>query len=242
MIVDADKIVSDTLSVFFKSEIQRKKFSELTEFVSEEDYREIHSKFLVPLNVKIDCDLFLKEITQYSDFFEQWGTEHTHLPRYGIALVNQDGTLKSKDPINGSLYEWNVRYPNSPIIESDCKTSTPVMNLDSLTPLKCFDGYWFRSNIFKWGQGAEFKPHIDSIIPSPWLRLWGTTDAENTEVRCWNPKTKTMKSITGIESGRLYLIDTSQVHDAVSHDEVYQFFLSVSPTALNIIKELLCRP
>ncbi len=51
-----------------------------------------------------------------------------------------------------------------------------------------------------------------------------------------------MKSITGIESGRLYLIDTSQVHDAVSHDEVYQFFLSVSPTALNIIKELLCRP
>jgi len=242
MIVDAEKIISDTLKVFFNTNEQKKKFSELTDYVTEEEYKKLHKDFLVPLTTKIDCDLFLKEIAEYSNFFEQWGTEHTHLPRYGLALVNQDGILKSNDPINGSLYEWNVRHPDIPIIESDCKTPTPVMSLTSLKPLSDFDKYWFRSNIFKWGAGAEFKPHIDSIIPSPWLRLWGTTHAESTEVRCWDSKTKTMKSITGLESGRIYLIDTSQVHDAISHEEVYQFFLSVSPKALNIVKELLCRP
>lgn len=238
MIVDAEKIISDTINVFFKSEAQHKKFSSLTEFVSIEEYNKLHTSFLNPLNIKIDCNLFLKEIRTFSNYFEQWGTEHTHLPRYGLALVNQDGMLKSKDPINGSLYEWNMRYPDNPIIESDCRAPTPVMKLESLKPLNCFHDKWYRSNIFKWGENAEFKPHIDAIVPSPWLRLWGTTDAENTEVRCWDPVTREMKSITGIESGRIYLIDTSQVHDAVSHSEVYQFFLSVQPNAVNTIKEL----
>jgi len=242
MIIDAEKIISDTLKVFFNTEEQKKKFNEINEYVTEEEYKKLHKNFLVPLDIKIDCDLFSNEIVEYSNFFEQWGTEHIHLPRYGLALVNQDGILKSKDPINGSLYEWNVRHPTNPIIESDCKIPTLVMTMSSLKPLECFNQYWFRSNIFKWGEGAEFKPHIDSIIPSPWLRLWGTTDAENTEVRCWDPETKKMKTISGIESGRIYLIDTSQVHDAISHKEVYQFFLSVSPKALNIVKELLCRP
>jgi hypothetical protein len=149
--------------------------------------------------------------------------------------------LKSKDPINGSLYEWNMRYPDLPIIESDCRVPTPVMTMESLRPLRCFDGQWYRSNIFKWGEGAEFKPHIDAILPSPWLRLWGTSDAENTNVRCWDAQTRTMKTVSGIESGRIYLIDTSQVHDATSCKEVYQFFLSVRPSAVNIIKDLSWR-
>lgn len=238
MIVDADKIISDTLKVFFKSEAQQKKFSSITEFVSEQEYRDLHKEFLTPLAIKIDCDLFSKEINTFSNYFEQWGNEHTHLPRYGLALVNQDGMLKSKDPINGSLYEWNMRYPDTPIIESDCRVPTPVMKMESLKPLQPFSDQWYRSNIFKWGKDAEFKPHIDSVVPSPWLRLWGTSDAANTEVRCWDPVTKKMKTLEGIETGRVYLIDTSLVHDAISHSEVYQFFLSVRPTAVNIIKDL----
>jgi len=240
MIVDAEKIISDTVKVFFSSEEQKKKFSELDQFISIEEYNKIHTDFLVPLDIKIDCELFLQEIKNYDNLFEQWGNEHTHLPRYGLALVNLDGKLKTKDPINGSLYEWNVKNSSNPIIESDCKIPTPVMNMQSLKPLEHFNNYWFRSNILKWGNTAEFKPHIDSIVPSPWLRLWGTTDADNTEVRFWDHQTKTMKAIQGIESGRIYLIDTSKVHDAVSRKEVYQFFLSVSPAALNIVKELIC--
>jgi hypothetical protein len=242
MIVDVEKIISDTKEVFSKSQVQRQKFSEITEYVSEKDYQELHTDFLTPTNIKIDCQLFVKEIEYYREHFEQWGTQHTHLPRYGLALVNQDGLIKNNDPINGSLYEWNVRFPNNPIIESDCRAATEVMQLTSLNNLKVFNGHWCRSNIFKWHTQAEFKPHIDTVIPSPWIRLWGTTDPDGVEIR-YARKSGELIKVTNIEAGRIYIIDTSLVHDAVSrNDSVYQFFLSVLPSSINILKELSCRP
>jgi len=241
MIVDTEKIISDTLAVFSKSEAQKKKFSEIKSYVSKEDYKILHKDFLTPLPIKIDCKLFFKEIEQYSRHFEQWGTEHTHLPRFGLALVNQDGVLKKQDPINGSLYEWNVKYPDNPIIESDCLVPTEVMTLESLKVLNVFEGHWCRSNIFKWNNSAEFKPHIDTVVPSPWIRLWATTDPDYIDVRYANSQGELVK-VKDIEAGRLYIIDTSIVHDAISYsDEVYQFFLSTLPSAINILKDMTCR-
>jgi hypothetical protein len=241
MIVDVKKIVADTLQVFSKSSVQRKKFSEIQSWVSDQDYQELHKSFLTPLSIKIDCEQFKKEIQKYKDHFEQWGTQHTHLPRYGLALVNQDGILKKKDPINGSLYEWNMKYPDNPIIETDCLTPTEVMNLECMKPLRVFDGHWARSNIFKWHSYADFKPHIDTVIPSPWIRLWATTDSENLDIRFANKFGELIK-VDNIEAGRIYIIDTSIVHDAASRgDDVYQFFLSVLPSSINILKELTCR-
>jgi hypothetical protein len=237
--IDPEQIISDTRNVFFQSESQRKKYSQITKFVSYEDYLSLHTDFLTPLSIKIDVDLFHKEIIKFNSHFEQWGSEHVHLPRSGIALVNQDGILKSQDPINGSLYEWNKKFPDCPIIESDCTTPTEVMQIDSLRPLEIFKNCWFRSNILKWQEGAEFKPHIDTILPSPWLRLWGTTNAENLEIRCWDTEKKQMHAVQNIESGRIYLIDTSRVHDAVGHGNVHQFFLSVSPDSIRKIQSLL---
>jgi hypothetical protein len=95
--------------VFFQSEFQRKKYSQIKKFVSDADYLSLHTEFLTPLDIKIDVDLFHEEIVKFNSHFEQWGSEHTHLPRSGIALVNQDGILKNQDPINGSLYEWNKK-------------------------------------------------------------------------------------------------------------------------------------
>jgi hypothetical protein len=237
--IDPEQIISDTRTVFFQSESQRKKYSQITKFVDNENYISLHRDFLTPLSVKINVELFHKEIVKFNSHFEQWGSEHIHLPRSGIALVNQDGVLKSQDPINGSLYEWNKKFPNQPIIESDCTTPTEVMQIESLRPLEIFKNHWFRSNILKWQAGAEFKPHIDTILPSPWLRLWGTTDAENLEIRYWDPDENQMRSVQNIESGRIYLIDTSRVHDAVGHGDSYQFFLSVSTDSIRKIQSLL---
>ncbi len=239
MIVDSKQIIDDTLKVFYSSEAQRKKFSSLTDVVDQDSYHKLHPRFLTPLDIKIDCKLFEKEIAELSAWFEQWGTEHTHLPRYGLALVNQDGQLKEKDPINGSLYEWNSRYPDNPILETDCQQSTSVLNISSLAPLRLFDGHWTRSNILKWGQGAEFKPHIDAIIPSPWIRLWGTTDT-NLKIRSANVLTGEMVAEEQVEAGRIYIIDTSLVHDAVNYgNTAYQFFLSVKPTAVDLLNKLI---
>jgi hypothetical protein len=113
------------------------------------------------------------------------------------------------------------------------------MQINSLRPLETFKNYWFRSNILKWQAGAEFKPHIDTILPSPWLRLWGTTNAENLEIRYWDTDENQMRSVQNVESGRIYLIDTSCVHDAVGHGDSYQFFLSVSTASIRKIQSLL---
>lgn len=240
MIIDSKKIIEETLKTFSNSIAQQKKFSSIEKYIDEAVYWQLHSSFLTPTVIKIDCDQFVKEIEKFSKNFEQWGTQHTHLPRYGLALVNRDGRIKKQDPINGSLYEWNVKFPNTPIIESDCISTTKVMSLHSLAPLHALDGHWCRSNILKWYSGADFKPHIDTIIPSPWIRLWGTTDPNSLEIRYDNGNGTLVKA-EGIEAGRIYIIDTSLVHDAVCKDNmVYQFFLSVLPSAINTLKELKC--
>jgi len=237
-IIDPQKIVSDTKEVFFKTKEQQKKYSEITQFVLEEEYKILHKEFLTPLDICIDVGAFLDQIKDYDRYFEQWGNEYRYMPRFGLALVNKHGELTANDPVNGSLYEWNKNNPDQYILESDCTMPTPAMEIQSLKPLEVFKNYWYRSNILKWYQDAEFKPHIDTILPSPWLRLWGTSDPNLIEIRYWNVEKNQMTICNGIEAGRLYLIDTSVVHDAKSLGKVYQFFLSVSPACYEKIQAL----
>lgn len=233
---DCDKIIQDTFNVFNQTVIQTEKYQNLPK-VGLELYQLLHPEFLNPTKIKIDCDLFLEEIKQYDSYFEQWGKLHTHLPRYGLALVNQNGLLNKNDVINGSLYQYNESNPNNPIFETDCIDPTEVMNLSSLQPLKVLSGYWTRSNIFKWEDTAKFMPHIDAFLPTPWLRLWGTTDPDSVEVNYFQD---TFKTCENVERGRIYLIDTSLVHDAKCLGNTnYQFFLSINArAAANLWKTL----
>lgn len=237
--IDADKIISDSKKVFLDNIAIQEKIKKLSDFINEDDYVKLHSKFLVPINLKFDVELFEKEIIQYDHYFEQWGKHHAHLPRYGAALVNQDGKLKPNDPINGSLYEYNSFNPKNPIIESDCRIPTELYFLKSLSSLRVFENLWCRSNILKWNKKAEFKPHIDNFIPAPWLRLWATT-SDKIIIRFYNENNKEMCKVNEIEKGRIYLIDTSKVHDARSEEDgIFQLFLCVLPEAKKIIKNLL---
>lgn len=235
---EVNKIVNDTYSVFSKTTEQIEKFKNLPK-IDKELYYKLHTEFLVPTDIVIDTDLFIQEITRYDNEFSQWGTTHTELPRYGLALVNIDGKLtKENDPINGSLYQYNLHNPNDPLFETDCTKPTEVYNLKSLEPLKVLDGYYTRSNIFKWLDTAKFLPHIDAFIPTPWLRLWGTTNSDNVTVNYYDTVTDTYKRCTNIENGRIYLTDTTLVHDAICTGGTnYQFFLSTNILAYNIIND-----
>ena len=235
MLIDREKIIQETLLVFKHTE----KFRNITDFIDQFQYSEIHRNFLTATDIFIDCDQFSNDIERYNDYFQPWGNKHNDLPRYGLALVNQDGTLKTDDPINGSLHEWNIKHPDNIIIETDCREPTDVLSAASLLPLNIFNGHWCRSNILKWHRGAKFYPHIDTCIPSPWIRLWATNDAEKINLRYMDEQ-GVMQSVPNIENGRVYVIDTAVVHDAECHDTVYQLFLSVTPQAINILKERLC--
>jgi hypothetical protein len=224
MHVDADKIISDSKKVFLTSDIQKQKYYSLTGWIDENEYRLLHPNFLNPLDIKINPVAFEEEIVAYNDFFEQWGNEHIHLPRYGLALVNQTGSLHLNDVVNGSLYEYNFKNPTQPLLETDFAKETEVMNLESLAPLREFNGNWLRSNILYWKDGAHFKPHIDTVVPTPWIRLWGTT-SKNIKLRY--AVNDMLVDTIDVEPGRIYALDTSIVHDARCEGASgYQFFLS----------------
>lgn len=156
MKIDKDSILQETFKAFDNPLF--KEILDNNETVNIEDYKRLHTKCLVPTNITIDTMLLKQEVQQYK--FSQWGNNHTHLKRYGLALVNQSGTLIDNDPINGSLMAWNQQNPDKPLLEIDCRKPTEVMSISSLDPLRVFDGYWTRSNIFKWDKDAYFStPH-----------------------------------------------------------------------------------
>lgn len=236
--VNIKEILEETSRYFTKSKDFKEKLSNSKRFIDKDIYEKLHPNPLTQTDIKINCAEFIQEIKQYENFFERWGKKHSHIPRYGLALVNTDGKLKTNDPINGSLYEYNIMNHNDSIIESDCRCKTKAMSIPSLAPLKIFDDYWYRSNILKWEASAEFFPHIDNFIPAPWIRLWGTTNPDI--VLNFYHASGHVTTLTNMEPGRIYLIDTCLVHDAkILSNEVYQFFLCVSPESLSLIKEII---
>ena len=230
MKIDATQIINETIEIFKKSGAD-KLFSD---FVKDEDYKRLHPFPLTETSIWVDPDQFKNEISDWDHVFEQWGKDHTHLPRYGAALVNQHGTLLKNDPVNGSLMAWNRDNPDKPLIETNCRIPTALMNLPSLQPLDIFKGYWCRSNILKWDCDAKFLPHIDTVVPSPWIRLWASMSPELV-VRFYNPTTGELESVD-FEPGRIYVVDTSLVHDAYAvGDSIYQLFLSLNPNAISLV-------
>ena len=206
-------------------------------FISESDYKSLHTSPLVPLDIKINIEQFQIELAEFDSNFKIWGEKYPDMLRYGLPLTNEDGILKNLDPANYPNDEWNSRYPDRFLTDADMVTPTPVLNIPSLSPLKIFDKYLYRSNILKWGEGGCITPHIDTLMPSPYLRLWGTTDADNIDVNFFNVSTNKMEKAQGIESGRIYLIDTSIIHEGICiSGTVYQFFICLSPLAKDLIK------
>lgn len=233
--IDPDSIFRLTKNIFESSNAFK---GRSLDFVSEDNYYHLHQRPLTPLKLKFDSEFFSKEIETFENFFEPWGKDFNY-PRFGLALVNQTGSLHREDRANCSLMEWNKNNPSIPLIENDFQHPTPVLKIPSINELKIFEGHWFRSNVFKLEKGSYFQPHIDTIVPSPWLRLWATTNAETNIIRFWDPMQKEMKIVEGIEAGRVYLLDSSLLHDAYYHDLTYNLFLCLSPKAYPIIESLL---
>lgn len=233
--INVDQIIKRTINDFQNN---KNKFSKL-DYIDIEKYHLLHTKPLVPLDIRVDSKLFTEQIEIYKNYFQIWGQDYKQSFRYGIPLVNLTGKINfDHDPINGSLHIWNQKNPDIPYIESDFRIPTPIMDISSLRSLNVFNNHWCRSNILKWYNGSEFKPHIDTVLPSPWFRLWGTTDSKNIELIFYNENNEIIE-IDPIESGRIYLIDTTLVHSAKCiNDVAYQYFLSVLPSAYDILLKL----
>lgn len=200
-------------------------------------YTKLHTSPIVPLNIKINVDLFRTEIQQYKLLFRRWGKDKMEYPRYGIPLVNLTGNLDDKeDPSCWPLDKWIAANPKNPLWETDFKTNTDILRLSSLTPLQCIEPYMIRSNILLWHREGFFSPHVD-MLPNAitHLRLWGITEDCNGYELAYGDDI-----IRDIEPGRLYLIDTMRQHRArAMKNGVYTFFIAVDINILNILPSLL---
>ena len=229
------------------------------EVLTEKKYYTYHTQNLVPTKLKINSEVFVKEISKFN--FMPWGDVHLEFPRYAIPLVNEDGIFKEDDPACYPLDRWNflLEYPqfkykewtdehlikwkewNSREIDMDSivnekhfKVSTDALKISSLSALSELSPYMYRSCILKWDYLGHFKKHIDTWHPTQWIKLWGTTNPDGMVIRY--EKDGKMVSESHIEQGRFYLHDSIKPHEGLAFaDDVYQFFISLNPRALDVL-------
>ena len=174
--------------------------------LTKEQYRNLHTANLVPLDIKINVDSFLSEIEKYNDNFFRWGDRYKEYPRYAIPLINLNGKLDNdEEPACYPLDRWNFLQSglednaknftdfvfnmshfeknNDILFETSFKKHTELMNFESLKLLEPIKKYMIRSCIFKWHSMGHLLPHFDTWHPTKWLRLWGTTNPEKMKIR-----------------------------------------------------------
>ena len=195
--------------------------------LSVEDYNRIHYAPLIATEYAINLSIFEKEIQPYKQYRKQWGHEHRQFPRYGLPLVNLSGKIDDKvDPTCNPLDTW-WKYTGELYWDLDFTNPTEILNLSCFDPINKLKPYMIRSNILWWDTLGHFKPHIDTEKDKCCnIRLWGTN------------KEDYYLSFEGtrydFEPGRLYIIDTSILHEARAYsDFTMTFFLSFN---LDVLK------
>lgn len=231
--------------------------------MEEKDYYELHKKNLNPLDIKIDCDSFEDEISNYD--FQPWGDINREFARYAVPLINLDGILKDDDPACYPLDRWNFikEFPyfkyqvwyeehtecwkdwiktaqdtGFELDELSFRNKTKILDISSLNPLQKIKPFMVRSCILKWDFNGHFFKHFDTWHPTKWLRLWGTTKPDGMTLRY--EENGEMIEEKNIERGRIYLHDSIKLHEALAFtDNVYHFFIAVDLNAVPTLKKLL---
>ena len=77
--------------------------------MSEQQYLEMHTAALIPLDMCADIKLFSECMREYQHAFRAWGVKHLEHRRYGLPLVNANGRLHNNpEPVCYPLDQWNV--------------------------------------------------------------------------------------------------------------------------------------
>tara|TARA_R110000772_G_C13308970_1_gene439677 strand:+ start:1790 stop:2479 length:690 start_codon:yes stop_codon:yes gene_type:complete len=212
-----------------------------------DEYAALHPMPMQPTDIVIDVDDFEETMKKYHYAFRSWGRKKQHMPRYGLPLVNENGSMyNNPEIICYPLDEWNRPTGDlidNPVYDRDFTTPTPVLAESCFNPLNDLKQYMLRSCILRWDAETFFHPHVDTWFPSPILRLWGTNNPEVSRIqfdknfrRCdmpamvpsMNPEVVDYPP-EQIEAGRLYVIDTSVMHAARTINDTmgYQFFIAL---------------
>ena len=195
------------------------------------DYYDLHKQFLTPTSIKIDIDLFEKEIPQYHSQFRHWGNNRRYLPRYALSLVNNTGKINEEIDYASSPLDItnNDKMHEKLFAEKDFNKPTEVFyNLKCLRALDPIKNFLLRSSIVLKHKEGNFMPHTDVKVDPTWnLRILGVSHPENYELGYLVNIVDSNK----LEPGIIYLIDTSLTHYSRALDDwLYTFFIAVDNT------------
>jgi len=225
------------------------------EKLSHSEYQKLHPVNLQPLDIMFDIDLFEEQMKQYRLAFRQWGEKHTDLKRYGLPLVNSNGSLHNNPELTCiPIDQTNDKLlPEGKFIsDNHFNVPTEALNLSCFDVIESFKPYMIRSCILHWMKDAKFYTHTDLYMPAPFLRLWGTTKPDGMQFRfdkrrqsCHTRQIENydyeLVAEENVEAGRLYLVDSFVIHDAfATDDDVYQFFIALTVNSIDEIKAHLC--
>jgi hypothetical protein len=205
------------------------------------EYKELHTSLMMPTNILLDILLFRETMDKYSKYFKSWSNNRPEMweIRKGLPLVNLTGNYTDDNDITiGPLDFYNQNNPTKRFNETDIVSPTPILYEECFNPLEVLHPYLIRSSILKWETGANFFPHIDLATPTPHFRLWGTDNPDSIKLRFKN-KDGEFDEMQNVEPGRVYIIDTAEVHDAICVNGTgYQFFLAVKAAAYDLLKSI----
>lgn len=199
--------------------------------ISKRVWDNMHTDYFVPLDIVVDMDQLEEELKDIE--WKKWvnpDQDFTDRPNYAYALT--DGEIEGSTYWPNDL--WNMEHPDQPLLDIDFNMPTNFFKFsESLTWIyEIFVEHWSRSHILKWDEMGHFRPHVDTVVPAINYRFWATNKPEDYVIRFED------KTIEGLEKGRVYLIDTSKVHEGWSTGEnVLTLFLSVNPKARKTIEE-----
>lgn len=205
------------------------------------EYKALHTSLLIPTSISFDVDHFRQTMDKYSDYFKSWSNNRPDMwhIRKGLPLVNLTGKYDEEVDITlGPLDFYNKNNPTRRLWETDITTKTPILFEECFKPLHILNPYLIRTSILKWIKGANFLPHIDLEVPTPHFRLWGTDNPDVIKLRFKNSNGE-FDEVQNVEPGRLYIIDTAEMHDALCIDDMgYQFFVAVNVHAYDLLMSI----
>lgn len=188
----------------------------------------------VPLQFKVDIDLFSKEIVEFDQNWVLYNKHKGDSGRYGLSLTSLDGGMSGYPDLQ-SLYEYS-KMTGKNISENEFNKPTDAYKkLTSLAPiLSHFEGGLGRCRVVKFRAGGYFPPHRDQSVSfqvPDYFRIFiplqntGETDLFFTyEDRKIN-----------YEPGRAYLFNALKTHSVFSfRNEAHTVALSLQLNQLNI--------
>jgi len=226
--------------------------------IESEDYIRLHSQPLQPLDLKVDVTEFHNYMNEVKYAFRAWGEKNSHYLRYGLPLVNKNGSsYNNPEPTCYPLDEWARKFPESEQsewVDRKFTEHTEFLNHKCFNSINAIKHCMVRSCILRWDEPSSFYPHTDTWLPSPIIRLWGTTTPDTVKIRFdtklqranpWEVNSLNEIDVQDfvdfeVEPGRLYILDTNIVHSArsLTHESTYQFFIALHSDSYKLIDDL----